>query len=188
MKPILAFTGSNNPHSINQQLLLAAAQKFPVGYVRFLSLTDFPVPIYSPCLEKQMPIPVVIRQLQQLFDQADGFMIASPEHNGLPTALLKNTIDWLSRLDQRIFQGKPVLLLSTSPGQTGGASSLNILAGLLPRWGGTLAASYSLPSFNRNYDATSQRILNPAEDENLTLAVSRFLQAVSPQLPLPISA
>jgi NAD(P)H-dependent FMN reductase len=178
MKPILAFAGSNSPYSINQQLLRTALRQLPGAPVRLLSLADFPAPLYSECLEKQGQFPATIRQLHGLFGEASGFVLALPEHNGLPPAFFKNTLDWLSRIDQRIFRGKPVLLLSTSPGKNGGASSLAIMGELLPRWGGVVAACYSLPSFSHTYDAARQTITDPSEAEKLSHAVAQFSAAV----------
>ncbi len=188
MNPILAFAGSNSPHSINGQLLRTAVRQVPDAPVRLLSLTDFPAPLYGECLEKRGPVPAPIRQLHGLFGEARGFMIALPEHNGLPPAFFKNTIDWLSRIDQRIFRGKPVLLLSTSPGKNGGASSLAIMSQLLPRWGGVVAARYSLPSFAHTYDAVRETITDPAEADKLSQAVAQFSAAVLQQSKLPLHA
>lgn len=186
MKPIIAFAGSNSPHSINQQLLLTALHQMPNAPVRLLSLTNFPAPLYSDCLEKQGQVPATIRQLHELFGEASGFVIALPEHNGLPPAFFKNTLDWLSRIDQQIFRGKPVLLLSTSPGKNGGASSLAIMSGLLPRWGGVVSGRYSLPSFAHTYHSARQTITDPAEAEKLSQAVAQFSAAVRRQTVLTI--
>ncbi len=179
MKPIIAFAGSNNPHSINHQLLRAALRTLPDRSVRLLSLTDFPAPIYSACLEAQGQVPAPIRQLHAILQKAAGFVIASPEHNGLPPAFFKNTLDWLSRIEPKIFGGKPVLLLSTSPGKNGGATNLRILAELMPWWGGQVVDSYSLPTFHQHYDPHRQAITDPAQAVKLALAVQKLAQAVS---------
>ncbi len=52
---------------------------------------------------------------------ADGVVIVSPEYNYSVPGLLKNAIDWLSRLPQQPFAGKPVAIQSASPGALGGA-------------------------------------------------------------------
>jgi len=53
-------------------------------------------------------------------------MIASPEYNSSHPALLKNTIDWLTRIDRRIWV-RPTALLSASPGPRGGRRALVVL-------------------------------------------------------------
>ena len=83
-------------------------------------------------------------------------MIAVPEHNGFMPAFLKNVIDWLSRLSttETGFFGThniPVLLLSTSPGANGGATSLQTLHSLMPWWGAEVKATFSLGCFGTHY-------------------------------------
>ncbi len=171
MKTILAFTGSNSAHSINAKLLKAVVKKIPGQEVITLDLKDYEVPIYS-MEQENRAFPAAIEQLFHLFRKADGFIIASPEHNGLPTAFLKNTIDWLSRVDQKFFGEKPVLLLSTSPGQNGGRSGLEILAQLLPRWGGRVTSLFSLGAFQQNFDEARYAIENPDLDRELEEAAT----------------
>ena len=176
MKKILAFSGSNNPESINKQLLISTINKIPKMNVHHIQLTDYNIPIYNPEIEKK-GIPKSIREIFQLFTEADGFIIASPEHNGLPSSFFKNIIDWLSRIDQKFFGDKPVLLMSTSPGATGGASHLQILIKLLPRWGGNLSGHYSLGSFNDNFDRSNLSITDPIEDLKLNEAIQALIQS-----------
>lgn len=176
MKKILAFSGSNNPESINQQLLLAAIHKIDErNDVHLIQLSEYITPIYSPVIEEK-GIPKPIKELFQLFTEADGFVIASPEHNGLPSSFFKNIIDWLSRIDQRFFGDKPVVLMSTSPGVTGGASHLQILEKLFPRWGGNICGMYSLGDFNNKFDVSNSSILDPSENAKLDKAITTLMQ------------
>ncbi|PKV50273.1 NADPH-dependent FMN reductase [Aquimarina sp. MAR_2010_214] len=176
MKKILAFSGSNSPKSINQQLLIAAVNKVHKhNDVKLIQLSDYIVPIYSPIIEEK-GIPKPIKELFQLFTEAEGFMIASPEHNGLPSSFFKNIIDWLSRIDQRFFGDKPVVLMSTSPGVTGGASHLQILEKLLPIWGGKISGIYSLGDFNNKFDISNSSILDPSENAKLDKNVKTLIQ------------
>ena len=174
MKKIIAFTGSNNPSSINEKLVQSIIKKYPDQNIEFIDLKRFDVPIYSQDIE-QNGIPKPIKKLFQLFSEADAFIIASPEHNGLPTAFLKNTIDWLSRISQNIFGGKPVLLLSTSPGPTGGKTHLQILEKLVLKWGGLFVEQYSLGSFDQNFDERILTITNQQENINLKKAMQAFI-------------
>lgn len=176
MKNIVAFAGSNNPQSINHQLLLAATKKLNYASVHVLILADFTAPMYSESLEKELGIPHSIVNLHQILTEADGFIIACPEHNGLLPAFFKNIIDWLSRIDQKIFRHKPLLMISTSPGKNGGATNLQTLANLLPWWGAVLTGTYSLSLFHKHFDNQHMSIHDPAEDQKLTDAVELFLQ------------
>lgn len=85
MKKIIAFTGSNNPNSINEKLVQSIISKYPDQNIEFIDLKRFDVPIYSQDIE-QNGIPKPIKKLFQLFTETDAFIIASPEHNGLPSA------------------------------------------------------------------------------------------------------
>jgi|TARA_R110000765_G_scaffold222003_1_gene326101 NAD(P)H-dependent FMN reductase len=175
MRRIVAFTGSNNPASINEKLIKYIRKEFPNSGIEFVDLKKYNLPIYSQEIE-QRGIPDHAKKLFQLFASAEGFILASPEHNGLPTAFLKNTIDWLSRIDQRFLGDKPILLLSTSPGATGGSTHLEILANLIPRWGGQLVGRFSLGSFQQNYNVDTKSLNNIKESYLLKSLVISLLK------------
>jgi NAD(P)H-dependent FMN reductase len=175
MKKIIAITGSNNPDSINEKFVRYIISEFPHTGIEFVDLKDFNVPIYSQAIE-EMGIPEKIKKLFQIFTEADGFILASPEHNGLPSAFLKNIIDWLSRIDQQFFGQKPILLLSTSPGVTGGRTHLQLLAGLVGRWGGNLVGQYSLGSFAENFDVGKKEIVTHSIREKLDELISSLVE------------
>lgn len=175
MKKILAFTGSNNPNSINEKLMSAALKPIPSEQIERIALSELDVPIFS-LKEEEKGFPKSIKELFKQFSQADGFIISSPEHNGLPTAFLKNIIDWVSRIDQKFFGDKPVLLLSTSPGRNGGASNLRVLEQLLPIWGGNLTGTFALGSFNHLFNQDNLEITAPEEARKLKKSIQHFLQ------------
>jgi chromate reductase len=64
---------------------------------------------------------------------------------------LKNLYDWTSRIEQKPWSDKPMLLLSTSPGGRGGVNVMDAGKAIFPRMGAILAASFSLPSFYDNF-------------------------------------
>lgn len=173
MKKILAFTGSNHPESINEKLVQSLINRFQEHDIRFIDLKKFDVPIYSAAIH-EAGIPQPILELFEIFKESEGFILASPEHNGLPSAFLKNIIDWLSVIKQRFFENKPVLLLSTSPGATGASTHLGILAKLVPLWGGLLKSTYSLGSFHDNFDEEKMIISNAEELQKLDRAFQIF--------------
>jgi len=147
---LLALSGSSARASLNHRLIVwAAAQtELQVDVVRIL---DHQAPMFSVDVEAEIGIPETI---QALFDQlaaSDGLILATPEHNGGPPAMLKNTVDWLSRIDRKVFARK-TLLLSTSPGPRGGITNLTHWANLIPHWGATVVGAHSLPRFNDAFD------------------------------------
>lgn len=175
MKNIIAFTGSTNPNSINENLLIAAINKFSKDSVNHVQLANQNIPIYSQEIEEE-GIPKPIKELFQLFTKADGFIIASPEHNGLLSAFLKNIIDWLSRVDQKFFGDKPVMLMSASPGEYGGASHLQTLGNLMPYWAGNLTSVYSLGDFKNKFNVENSTISDSLEDSKLNEAIQVFMK------------
>ncbi|NRA13558.1 MAG: NAD(P)H-dependent oxidoreductase [Crocinitomicaceae bacterium] len=117
MGKILAFSGSNSKNSINQKLVQATAELVESNEVEVIDLRDYDAPLYGIDLETEKGIPESMKKLSAKMGSVDGYIISTPEHNGSMSALLKNTIDWLSRIEQKAFQNKPTVFLSTSPGQ-----------------------------------------------------------------------
>lgn len=175
MKKILAFAGSNNSKSINNQLVEWAAKQFDQVTVDVIKLTDFPMPLYGQDIEAEKGYPKEAIQLRQLLSEYDGYLIASPEHNSMMPAFLKNTFDWLSRIkiedEKGIFANKPVVLVSTSPGGRGGMTNLQNMVNILPYWGADIKGHYSVPSF---FDYFENGNLNGEHKERLLELIQNF--------------
>lgn len=160
MKKIIAFGGSSSRSSINKQLALYAASLFQEAEVEGLDLNDYALPVFSVDLEQQDGIPAPAQAFYEKLGTADLIVLSLAEHNGAYSAAFKNTLDWASRINGKTFQEKPLLLLATSPGARGGASVLEIASKRFPFQGADLKGSFSLPSFNDNFDA-ERGISNP---------------------------
>lgn len=135
---ILVFAGSTRVGSFNKKLAAAAATaaKEAGAQVTLIDLRDFPMPLYDGDLEAAQGLPEKARALREIFLAHNGLIIASPEYNGSFSAVLKNTIDWVSRKQGdeaplACFRGKVALLLATSTGALGGLRSLRQLQQLL---------------------------------------------------------
>lgn len=155
MGKIVAFSGSLSRDSINRKLVELAVGKMEEHQVEHINLADYPLPLFSSQTEKELGQPENAQQLYKLFGEADGFVISVPEYNGSMPAGFKNTIDWLSRNPEKVFRGKPVLLMATSPGGRGGATVLSHLETIIPFWGADLKGVFSLPKFGENYSEDS---------------------------------
>ena len=151
MSKILALAGSNNSKSINYELVNMTATLVDGMEVKVLDIRKWDIPVYSLDMDPDKT-PGEITELMSLIEAYDGFIIASPEHNGGTPAFFKNILDWLSRRAKNVFDKKPVLLMCTSPGGGGGANHLKFLVHTLPYQGAQVAASYSLPSFQDNVE------------------------------------
>jgi chromate reductase, NAD(P)H dehydrogenase (quinone) len=149
---ILAFAASNSKKSVNEKLVTYAANLVKNSNVEILDLNDYEMPIYSVDKEAENGIPQLAHDFYNKLGNADFIMISFAEHNGSYTAAFKNIFDWTSRVNSKTFQNKPMLLLSTSPGSRGGATALEIAKNRFPFQGGNVIGSFTLPSFNDNFE------------------------------------
>ena len=125
---ILAFCGSSRRDSLNQKLLdTAVLGALDAGaQVSNIRLRDFPLPIYDGDWEAEHGLPECARALKALIAKHHALLVATPEHNGGYTALLKNALDWASRPSEsdptglEVFAGKVAAVVSASPGALGG--------------------------------------------------------------------
>lgn len=172
---IIAFGGSNSQHSINKKLAIYAANQFSNASVEVLDLNDFAMPLFSVDIEKEIGQHPIAKAFLGKLAEADVLVVSMAENNGNYSVAFKNVFDWCSRIEKDVFQHKPMLLLATSPGGRGGASVLEIAAKLFPRYGAEIKASFSLPSFNANFDLEKGEISNKELKEQLeTLISSNF--------------
>src|SRR5689334_19059507 len=97
---ILVLAGSIRTGSYNGRLAALAARMLTRAdaEVTALSLTDFPLPLYDGDLEARTGPPENAAKLSRLFCAHHGVFMTSPEYNASLTPLLKNTIDWISRV------------------------------------------------------------------------------------------
>ena len=131
MPRILAFAGSLRRESFNKKLVSIAAHgaRQAGAEVTLIDLKDFPLPVFDQDLEAEQGMPENGKKLKKLFIDHNGLLIASPEYNSSITAVLKNTIDWVSRPAPGepplvAFRGKVASLMSASPGALGGLRGL----------------------------------------------------------------
>lgn len=151
MKKIITIAGSNSQNSINKALLTYTASLLENVEIIPIDLNNYVLPIYGVDFETENGIPPAVKKLDRIFDTADGFMISLAEHNGSYAAVFKNTIDWLSRSNMKVWREKPMLLMATSPGARGGATVLESARGYFPFMGASITDTFSLPSFYDNF-------------------------------------
>ena len=176
---ILAFSGSIRRDSLNQKLVEIASNEVRKagGEVTVIHLRDYQLPLFNQDLEDEEGLPTNLIKLKDLFRSHHGLLIASPEYNSSVTSVLKNTIDWLSRVGRPILPG-PLLLLSTSPGGRGGQTNLGVLAERAGRWGATVTGTFSLPSFHKTFDRQARTLVDPEDQARLDAAIATFEAAL----------
>jgi len=160
MRKIIAFGGSSSKNSINKQLATYVANLFQNAEVEILDLNDYEMPVFSVDKEKENGIHSLAHDFYAKIGNADLIVLSLAEHNGAYSTAFKNLLDWMSRINAKTFQQKPMLLLASSPGARGGASVLEIASKRFPFQGAEVKGSFSLPTFYENFDAVNG-IINP---------------------------
>ena len=178
--PVLAICGSLREESLHRALLTAVQQRAPrfqflgAGLVRQLPLMD-------PSLDRPDSLPSAVREFRLLAENCAAAVITSPEYVHAPSGVTKNALDWLA--GSTGLYGKPVLLLSASPGQTGG---LRGLAGLIP----SLLALDALLVDPVSVSRAASRIRPDGEvtevglDLRLEIAVEQLADAIAVSQPM----
>ncbi len=174
---LLALSGSSSSTSINHALLQGALTELPAHVTaQLVSVRDLDAPMFSVDRERSDGIPPDIATLYADVNGADAMLLASPEHNGSMPAMLKNTIDWLSRVQPgETFLNTRLALISTSPGSRAGAHNLGHIAALAPFWGAEVVGTFSLPSFGKTFDRHSARPIEPAHREALAALLGQLV-------------
>lgn len=119
MVKILGIAGSLRKGSYNRAALRVAQQETPEeAQLEIFELND--VPPFNQDLESDMP--VAVKELKAKAKAADAILFVTPEYNYSVSGVLKNAIDWGSRpYGDNSWEGKPVAIMSASPGLLGGA-------------------------------------------------------------------
>ena len=145
---ILIIPGSSRGGSYNTRLAASAHKVFSTldCDATRLSLSDYPLPIYDGDLESRKGAPKNASRLARMFHVHDGILLVTPEYNGSLPPLLKNTLDWVSRISSddkgplAPYKGKTFALAAASPGGLGGIRSLGHLRDILTCVGATVIA------------------------------------------------
>lgn len=121
MQPVhlVGLSGSLRAASLNTRVLHAVSELLPEG-VRFTPLSIAGVPLYDEDLRAQ-GTPPAVAELAAAVGAADAVLFCTPEYNYSVPGVLKNSIDWLSRMDPQPFRDKAVGILGATPGMLGTA-------------------------------------------------------------------
>lgn len=174
---ILAIPATNSIEGMNYQLLKLSERLLtegivPSATVDFVDINDYEMPIYSPAREADGGVPGLAKDLFARIGQADAIVISYAEYNGSYTAAWKNIYDWMSRIEQGVWQGKRVVMLAATPGPRGGQGVLGAATTTAPFFGAEVTGSFGLPSFHNNFDAETGDITDPALRDSLVAALS----------------
>jgi chromate reductase, NAD(P)H dehydrogenase (quinone) len=116
---IVGLCGSLRAASLNRYALQLAGELLPAPLK--MEVADWrDIPLFDgDVMTRGWPTPVAA--LRERIRRADGVVIATPEYNFSIPGGFKNMLDWISRGEDPPLAGKPVAILSASPGPLGGA-------------------------------------------------------------------
>jgi len=169
---VLAFGTSNSRNSINQKLARYAATQIDDADVTLLDVHNLEMPIYSEEREKESGIPAFAHDFYQAISEADAIVISFAEYNGSYTAAYKNLFDWASRIDMKVYQNKPMIMLATSPGAGGAQSVLAAAEGSAPFFAADVKGALSLPNFFNNFDVGKGEVTDETFNQQLNEIIS----------------
>jgi len=181
---ILVIPGSLRSGSHNVKLAMAAAYEFAQAGVDVtrISLGDYPLPIYDGDLQAKSGVPKNAVNLKRMMGAHHGVVIVTPEYNSSIPALVKNTIDWITRVQDphesrgQIFREKPFAIAAASQGRLGGTRALAALRLILSACHATVVPNQLALSFaDQAYD-DMDRLKKEADIEALKALVTQLIE------------
>lgn len=162
---IAVLPGSARSSSLNRRLAGDLAARFAERGrdASVIELADYPLPIYHGDDEVEHGVPDTAVRLHDVLARADGLVLVSPEYNGGLPALLKNSIDWVTRVDRAVFRRALIGLAATSPGRRGAQSVLTAMRHMADHMRlEVLPTSLSVPHGGEAFDeASPARLVRP---------------------------
>jgi len=186
---ILVIPGSQRTGSLNARLAAVAAHALALegAEVTRISLADFPLPIYDGDLQAKSGVPKHAVNLKRMMAAHHGVLIVTPEYNSSVPALLKNTIDWVSRVQDahetrgQVFRDRVFAIASASGNRLGGARALAALRLILSACHAQVIPNQlALPFAEEAYDEMDR--LKNAADSDALKALARQLIDISQRM------
>jgi NAD(P)H-dependent FMN reductase len=180
---ILVIPGSLRSGSLNAKLAATAAHELAQAgaEVSLISLGDFPLPIYDGDLQSKSGVPKHAVNLKRMMSTHHGVLIVTPEYNSSVPPLVKNTIDWVSRVQDahetrgQVFRGRAFAIASAAEGRLGGARSLAALRLILAACHALVIPNqFALAFASQAYD-DRDRLKHPADSEALGTMVRQLI-------------
>ena len=115
---LLGISGALRQGSTNSLLIRAGVERF--GSAEF-QMGNLHLPLYDGDLELAEGIPHAARELAEEVTRADAVILSTPEYNQSMSGVIKNAIDWISRVEGNPWESKPIAIMAASAGRSGGA-------------------------------------------------------------------
>lgn len=170
---IFAFAGSTSSTSRNRQLVKYVLKSFKDDSINLIDLNDYEMPIFSVDREKD-GYPDEAKKFIKNIEECDAIICSLAEHNKIYAAAYKNIYDWASRIEVKVWQGKPMFLMATSTGSYGGGNVLEHAEKFYPEFGAEIKETFKLPKFDENFDVEKGEISNKTFAEELQKKIEHF--------------
>jgi NAD(P)H-dependent FMN reductase len=180
---ILVIPGSLRTGSLNARLAAAIAHELAQSGadVSRVSLSDFPLPIYDGDLQAKSGVPKHAVNLKRMIGAHHGVVIVTPEYNSSVPALVKNTIDWVSRVQDphetrgQVFRERVFAIAAASGGRLGGTRALAALRLILTACHATVVPDQLALSFADHAYDEMDHLKHPADIEALKALVRQLI-------------
>jgi NAD(P)H-dependent FMN reductase len=180
---ILVIPGSLRTGSLNARLAAAAAHELAQAGVEAtrISLGDFPLPIYDGDLQAKSGVPKQAVNLKRMIGAHHGVLIVTPEYNSSVPALLKNAIDWVTRVQDaheirgQVFRDRAFAIAAASENRLGGTRALAALRLILAACHATVIPSQLALSFASEAYDDRDRLKHPADVEALKMLARQLI-------------
>lgn len=180
---ILVIPGSLRSGSLNAKLAAVAAHGFAQAgaEVSRISLADFPLPIYDGDLQAKSGVPKNAVNLKRMIGAHHGVLIVTPEYNSSVPPLLKNAIDWVSRVQDphevrgQVFRDRVFAIAAASGGRLGGSRALAALRLILSACQATVIPNQLALSFAEHAYDDMDRLRHPADVEAMQAMVRQLI-------------
>lgn len=178
---IALISGSTRTESMNKNLVNAMAHMFKSAGAKpvKIDLSKYDMPIYNGDWESENGAPKTAKNLIRRLKSCDGVFIATPEYNGSLPALLKNTIDWTTRIELGQFSGPVYGIGSATPGPMSGVMVLRQLHFILNRLGAAVVPRQLGVGMAQNAFDKKGRFLEGRTKNYADVLVSQMLTEIS---------
>jgi NAD(P)H-dependent FMN reductase len=181
---ILVIPGSLRTGSLNAKLAAAAALEFAQAgaEVTRISLSDFPLPIYDGDLQTKSGVPKNAVNLKRMMSAHHGVLIVTPEYNSSVPPLVKNTIDWVTRVQDphetrgQVFRERAFAIAAASENRLGGTRSLAALRLILSACHAMVIPNQLALSFAGEAYDDMDRLKHPPDAEALRAMVKQLIE------------
>ncbi|MBR0758437.1 NAD(P)H-dependent oxidoreductase [Bradyrhizobium jicamae] len=180
---ILVIPGSLRSGSLNAKLaaVIAHALAQAGADVTRISLADYPLPIYDGDLQAKSGVPKHAVDLKRMLGAHHGVLLVTPEYNSSVPALVKNTIDWISRVQDphesrgQVFRDRAFAIAAASGNRLGGTRALAALRLILSACHATVIPNQLALSFAEQAYDDMDRLKHPADIEALQALVRQLI-------------